>query len=315
MGSATTISQTQAHHSGPMVARLGRDYAELFKLRINAMVVITGWTGFFMASQRSGISSLNAGLWQTLLGIAMTSFGASALNQVLERVIDSRMQRTATRPVATGRIGLAHASLLGMSLVIAGTLLLAVTTNLLTATLALLTVVLYVAIYTPLKRFTTLNTFIGAIPGALPPLIGWTAARSAIEWPALALFAILFLWQFPHFMAIAWMYRHDYARGGLRMIPVADPSGVSTVTHALFYAAILVPASLLPFWLQMAGWGYAIAALVVTAAYLAASIQFARILSAPDENTSLRYARILLRTSIVVLPALLIAMVANSIAR
>ena len=156
------------------------------------------------------------------------------------------MRRTANRPMAAGRIGLAHGLAIGFVAVFAGSLYLAWVTNPLTGILTLLTAVGYVAIYTPLKRFTTVNTFIGAFPGALPPLIGWTAVRGVIEWPAVALFAILFVWQFPHFMAIGWMYRDDYAAAGIRLTPTLSDTryaACSTVIQSLFYAVLMVPVS------------------------------------------------------------------------
>jgi hypothetical protein len=166
------------------------------------------------------------------------------------------MHRTADRPMAAGRISLTHGLVLGFAATFLGSLYLAYATNLLTGTLTLLTAIGYVAIYTPLKRVTTLNTFIGAFPGALPPLIGWTAARGLIEWPGVALFAILFVWQFPHFMAIGWMYREDYTRGGIRLtpnLPNTHYAALSTVVQALFYAAIMIPVSLWPATLHVTG--------------------------------------------------------------
>jgi protoheme IX farnesyltransferase len=204
------------------------DYRELFKLRVTLMVTLTGWAGFYLGSMRSGISSLQPGLLETLIGISVVSSGAAALNQAIERRLDAKMLRTANRPMATGRIGLTHGIAIGLIAIIAGTLWLTRETNFITGGLTLLTAFLYVAVYTPLKRVTTLATFIGAFPGAMPPLLGWTAARGVIEWQGVALFAILFVWQFPHFMSIAWLYREDYARAGIRMLPVAQPDGWST---------------------------------------------------------------------------------------
>lgn len=298
-------------HQATGLAGLLADYAELLKLRITLMVVITAWAGFYLGCRLTGVSSWNMGLVHALLGVALTSCGAGALNQVMERVYDGRMARTANRPMPTGRIGLFHGLVVGMLCVTAGTLLLAYY-NLLTSTLALLTVFVYVAIYTPLKRFTTLATFVGAFPGAMPPLLGWTAARGVIEWPAIALFAILFVWQFPHFMAIAWLYRHDYAKAGIRMLPVVEPDGKSTVRQALIYAVLMVPVALVPFWLHMAGWVYAIAAVLLSCGYLAATIRFEKILRARDESESRGYARLLLRVSILFLPLLLAFMMLNA---
>jgi len=293
------------------VRGLVRDYAELLKLRITLMVVITAWAGFYLGCRRSGISSWNMDLLHCLLGVTLTSCGASALNQVLERVYDAKMLRTQRRPMPTGRIGLAHGLIVGLVCVAAGTLLLAYY-NLLTSTLALLTVFLYVAIYTPLKRYTTLATFIGAFPGALPPLLGWTAARGVIEWPAVALFAILFVWQFPHFMAIAWLYREDYARAGIRMLPVVEPDGWSTVIQALFYAVLMVPVSVVPWYLHMTGLIYAVSAVILSLGYLFYTIRFARIPRTESKVASRTLARSLLKASVIYLPLLLIVMMLDA---
>src|ERR1700679_158431 len=211
------------------------------------MVIITAAAGFYLGSLASGIPPFQMGLVKALFGIALVTAGSAALNQALERTTDRRMPRTASRPMAQHRIGLAHGLIIGFLLVCGGSIYLALATNPLTGVLTLITAVGYVAIYTPLKRITTLNTFIGAFPGALPPLIGWTAARGIVEWPAVALFAILFVWQFPHFMSIGWLYRADYPQAGIRLAatqqPLADAARSSAV-QALFYAVLIVPVSL-----------------------------------------------------------------------
>ena len=291
------------------------DYATLFKIRISTMVIITAGAGFYLGSLRSGISPFHAGVLQALIGIAVVTCGSSALNQALERKSDSLMRRTADRPMAAGRISLAHGLILGFAATFLGALYLAYTTNLLTGTLTLLTAIGYVAIYTPLKRVTTINTFIGAFPGALPPLIGWTAARGVIEWPGVALFAILFVWQFPHFMAIGWMYRDDYARAGIRLtpnLPNTRYAAQSTVIQALFYAVLMIPVSLWPSALHTTGYFYAIAASLLGAGYLWYTIRFARILRDPTSEVSLVAARNLLRASILYLPLLLAAMMLDA---
>ncbi len=256
------------------------DYATLFKLRISLMVIITAGAGYYLGSLQSGISPLHTGMLQALFGIAVVTCGSSALNQALERNTDSLMRRTADRPMAAGRISLTHGLALGFAATFLGSLYLAYTTNLLTGTLTLLTAVGYVAIYTPLKRITTINTFIGAFPGALPPLIGWTAARGIIEWPGVALFAILFVWQFPHFMAIGWMYREDYARGGIRLTatqPDTRHAAQSSAIQALFYAVLMIPVSLSLSFLHVTGLPYTIVASLLGLWYLYATIRFARI--------------------------------------
>lgn len=288
------------------------DYRELFKFRVTGMVVLTGWAGFYLGSMRSGISSLQPGLLETLLGIGAVSAGSAALNQAIERRLDAKMHRTENRPMATGRIGLAHGIIVGLLAIVAGTLWLTRETNFITGGLTLLTAFLYVAVYTPLKRYTTLATFVGAFPGAMPPLLGWTAARGLIEWQGVALFAILFVWQFPHFMSIAWLYREDYGRAGIRMLPVAQPDGWSTALEALTYAVLMIPASLLPFWLHMDGRIYAVVAVVLGLGYLGYTIRFSRIVRARSEIESRMYARDLLKVSVIYLPLLLTALMLNA---
>lgn len=281
------------------------DLRELFKFKVTAMVLVTTWAGFYLGSLRSGISSLQSGLLETLIGVGLVSAGASALNEAIERSSDAKMIRTAQRPIASGRIPLAYGLALGLGAVALGGFWLLYTTNLLTVALALLTVFTYVAIYTPLKRVTTLATFLGAFPGAAGPLLGWVAARPKIEWPGVALFAILFVWQFPHFMAIAWLYRHDYARAGIKMLPVVQPDGVSTVIEAIVYAVLMIPVSLAPYWMHMAGTAYAVLATILGLIYLGYTLRFARILRATSETQSRMFARDLLKVSVLYLPLLL----------
>jgi protoheme IX farnesyltransferase len=302
-------------HSAAVTPTLLADYATLFKLRVTLMIVITAGAGFYLGSLRSGISPFHAGLIQTLVGIAIVSCGSSALNQALERKTDSLMRRTANRPMAAGRIGFAHGLIVGFAAIFMGSLYLAYTTNLLTGTLTLITAISYVAIYTPLKRVTTINTFIGAFPGALPPLIGWTAVRGIIEWPAVALFAILFVWQFPHFMAIGWMYREEYARAGIRLTPTLANSSYaarSTVVQSLFYAVLMIPVTLWAVSLGITGYGYGLTAILLGLGYLWYTLRFARIIRDPESAASRQYARDLLRASVIYLPLLLAAMMLNA---
>ena len=295
-------------------ATLIHDLRELFKVRVTGLVLVTGWAGFYLGSMQSGISSVQRGLLDTLVGIGLVSAGSGALNQALERSTDALMVRTADRPLPTGRISLAQGITAGIGAVALGAWWLLLHTNLLTVALALLTAFTYVAIYTPLKRVTTLATFIGAFPGAMGPMLGWTAARGRIEWPAVALFAILFVWQFPHFMAISWMYREDYARAGIRMLPVVQPDGWSTVVEALFYAVLMIPVSLAPWWLGMAGHIYAVLAVVLGLFYLAYTIRFTRILHTTSKTESRMVARDLLKVSVIYLPLLLTTLMLGAIA-
>ncbi len=301
------------------------DYATLFKVRVSVMVLITAAAGLYLGDLRSNLSPFHLDSLYALIGIALVTAGSSALNQALERRSDARMPRTAKRPMVTGplvsgrlqtpRIGLVHGLLLGFLTIVFGTWFLTIHTNLLTGTLTLLTATSYVAIYTPLKRITSINTFIGAFPGALPPLIGWTAARGLIEWPAVALFAVLFVWQFPHFMAIGWLYRDDYRHGGIRLAATQQPiawAARSTVIQALFYAVLMLPAALWPTFLHITGVPYAIAATILTLGYLWYTIRFASILRNPSDPQSRIPARNLLKASVIYLPLLMAAMILNA---
>jgi protoheme IX farnesyltransferase len=217
--------------------------------------------------------------------------------------------------MAAGRISLAHGLILGFAAIFLGSLYLAQTTNLLTGTLTLLTAVGYVGIYTPLKRMTVVNTFIGAFPGALPPLIGWTAVRGVIEWPAVALFAILFVWQFPHFMAIGWMYRDDYAAAGIRLTPTQPDvsfAARSTVIQSLFYAVLMVPVSMWPTWIGVTGKIYEVLAVVLSVGYLWYTVRFARIVRSPAAPASRAYASDLLKASVIYLPLLMAALMLDA---
>ncbi len=312
MSLTATSPAVPTHRNSTLLA----DYAALVKPRVSLMVIITAGAGFYLGSLASGIPPFQLGLVKALFGIALVTAGSSALNQALERTTDLLMPRTAARPMAQRRIGLAHGLLLGFLLVTGGSIYLAWATNPLTGILTLLTAVGYVAIYTPLKRLTTLNTFIGAFPGALPPLIGWTAARGLIEWPAVALFAIIFVWQFPHFMAIGWMYRADYAHGGIRVTATQQPlrwAARSSAIQALFYAVLMLPVSLWLTWLHTTGLPYAIAAAVLGAWYLFATVRFARTITRNPETPEARTAaRNLLKVSVIYLPLLLAAMMLNA---
>jgi len=280
----------------------------LFKVRVVALVLVTGWGGYYLGAMQSGVSSVQRGLLGALLGIGLVSAGAGALNEALERKTDARMKRTADRPIAAGRFSLAQGVAAGMAALLLGALGLHFFANPLTTLLALVTALTYVAVYTPLKRVTTLATFIGAFPGAMGPMLGWTAARGRIEWPGVALFAILFVWQFPHFMSIAWLYREDYARAGIRMLPVVHPDGLSTVVQALAFAVLMIPVSLVPWRLGMASGSYAVLALLLGLFYLAFTLRFMRILRPISEAESRKVAHDLLKVSVLYLPLLFTAL-------
>ena len=292
-------------------SRLG-DYAILLKMRVTTLVVMTAWTGYFLGAQRAQIPTFSWKLLCALLGIGLVSGGAAAMNQVIEREADGRMQRTRRRPIPGQRMGVVEATAIGMLCILGGAAYLAVTTNVLTGILSVLTASAYVGVYTPLKTRSPICTTIGAFPGAMPPLLGWTAVRGRVEWEALVLFAILFLWQFPHFHAIAWLYREDYRRAGIRMLPVVEEDGRSTVREVLAYSMMLVPVSLFPGYLHMVSGLYVIAALAFGLVFLVFSVRFARVLSGIPAGESGRLARGLLRASILYLPALFALMMINS---
>jgi protoheme IX farnesyltransferase len=247
--------------------------SELFKARLTSLVLLTTLVGFYLG-QRGGMNWLL--LVHTLMGTGLLACGAAALNQYLERDFDALMERTAERPLPAGRIQPQTVVVLGGVISVAGLLWLAFGANLLTSVLGAVTLISYLFIYTPLKRKTTLNTAIGAIPGALPPLMGWTAARGDLSIEGWALFAILFFWQLPHFLAIAWMYREDYARGGFVMLPLADRDGARTGRSAVSHTLGLLPVSLSPFVFQVSGALYLLGALVLGLGFLWCALRFAR---------------------------------------
>jgi heme o synthase len=255
---------------------------------------------------------LNWGLFHALLGIGLVSSGTAALNEVMEREVDGQMRRTASRPLPAGRMSLVHASVSGTFLTLGGSLYLAIYTNALTGWLTFLTSLVYLAAYTPLKRISPLCTFVGAFPGAMPGVLGWTAVRGRIEWGTFILFAILLLWQFPHFFSIAWLYREDYAQGGVRMLPVVEPQGKSTSLRIILYSLILIPVSLLPSFTGMAGRMYLAGALILGFGLLWVGVRLAT-LEMPLASAASKFrARQLLQATIVYLPILFALMMTNS---
>src|SRR5215831_16150267 len=229
------------------------DYAQLFKVRVTSLIVMTAWAGYYMGASRSGVSSLSWTLLNALWGIGLTSAGAAALNEVLERDLDAQMRRTKNRPLPAGRMSVTAGLLAGLLATLLGSVSLALTTNVITGVLAFSTAAAYLALYTPLKKVSPISTFVGAFPGAMPPLLGWTAIRGKIEAEAIFLFLIVFFWQFPHFQAIAWMYRDDYEAAGIKMLPVVDKAGHSVTRQMLVYSSTLIPVSLMPALFKMAG--------------------------------------------------------------
>ncbi|MGH7215291.1 MAG: heme o synthase [Tepidisphaeraceae bacterium] len=271
------------------------DFVELAKPRLNFLVLITTAVGFYMAA-RSGTHWVV--LVHALIGTALTAGGASALNQLIERDHDARMPRTRKRPLPAGRVMALEALAFGSILGIVGVAYLLVMVNALTAALGAFTLLSYIFVYTPLKRLTTLNTIVGAVPGAIPPVMGCTAAGGVLTPEAVALFGILFFWQMPHFLAIAILYRDDYARGGFKMLPVVDPTLETTGRQILVYGMALIPVSLLPSVLHATGAIYFTAAMLLGLAFLSFGVSCAATRSRTD-------ARKLFFASIIYLPLLL----------
>jgi heme o synthase len=282
-------------------SKIINSYYELTKPRIVLMVLITTCVGFVLGSNQ-GINYTR--LFSTLFWSALSCAGVGVLNQYLEREADSLMKRTRNRPIPLGLIAPKAAAIYGILLSVLGTFGLFLYVNLASSILSALTILLYLFVYTPLKQRSWLNTFIGAIPGAFPPLGGWLAANGTLGFGGIVLFLVLFIWQHPHFYAIAWMYREDYQSGGFKMLPVIDPSGKRTIKQVLIYLGILLPVSLTPFFLGEATLVYLLGSLVLYYLYLRAGINFSR-------DISHKNAVKLLKVSILYLPGILILMMSQ----
>jgi heme o synthase len=273
-------------------------YYELIKPRVSFLIVIIAAIGFCLGSQ-GNIKYL--ALFHTLTGIALLSAGIAALNQYMERELDARMKRTAIRPLPSGRLTPNQALLFGIFLTLMGEIYLTAFVNSLTAILGIIVIIGYLGLYTPLKTRTSLSTVIGAFPGAMPPMLGWTAARGELGIEAWVLFAILFLWQFPHFLAIAWMYREDYARAGIVMLPVVEPEGHITARQIINNLLLLLPISILPTMVGMSGKVYFYGAIILGLIYLYTGIRAAL-------SKSRIQAKRLLLISVLYLPLLFLLM-------
>lgn len=305
------VSQTLAV-PGSRFSSIIRDYAELTKLRVTSLIVMTAWCGYFFASRQIGFPVMTWGLVHALLGIASVSGGTAALNEVMERDTDRQMRRTALRPLPAGRMSLLHGTAIGVVLAVGGSIYLALFANPLTGVLTFLTSVVYLAAYTPLKRVSPFCTFVGAFPGAMPGVLGWTAVSGSVDRGAVVLFAILFLWQFPHFFSIAWLYREDYARGGVQMLPVVEPSGKTTALRILAYSLLLIPVSFLPTLTGMAGRAYMGGAVVLGSALFYFGVRLATLKVPLSNGLSKLRARHLLQATIVYLPILFALMMTNA---
>jgi heme o synthase len=277
--------------------------AELFKARLTFLVLLTTLVGFYIGTVGPVDYLLMA---HTVLGTALVAAGASALNQFWERDLDARMRRTQDRPLPSGRMQPQSVLLIGCVCSVLGLAYLGFVVNLLTAVIGGCSLLTYVFVYTPLKRVTWLNTVVGAVPGGLPPLMGWTAARGHLSADGWALFGILALWQLPHFMAIAWMYRDEYARAGFKMLPVIDPDGSRTGSQAVIHTLALVPVSLCPSMVNLTGRYYFFGAAILGLIFLWSAIQFSR-------HLTIGKARQLFFVSILYLPLLLALMVLDKV--
>jgi heme o synthase len=279
------------------------DLAELVKARLTLLVLVTTAVGFYLGAE-SPIDY--RALFHTVFGTAAAAAGAAALNQWWERRVDALMRRTMTRPIPAGRMVPLQALLLGATLSIFGVVYLAIVCNALSAILAAVTIVIYIFAYTPLKRTSTANTAVGAIPGAIPPMIGWAAATGEIGAGAWSLFTIVFLWQMPHFFAIAWICRDDYSRAGFRMISNDDPSGERSASQSVFFCILLLVLAGLPAFVGIASYVYEAIALALGGLFIAAAMRFLRLRTQSA-------ARLLFIASIAYLPLLLAALVVTKL--
>jgi protoheme IX farnesyltransferase len=278
------------------------DYVALTKPRMGLMILFTAGAGAWLAAHGAPNPAI---MFHMLVGTALVVAGASTLNQVLERHTDSLMARTENRPLPSGRLAAAEAWIFGLLLAAVGLSYLGLMlTNRLAALMAGFAFLGYVFVYTPLKRISSLNTLVGAVPGALPPVIGWTAMTGSFDAEAAVLFLIVFLWQVPHFLAIARIYRDDYARAGMLMLPVVDRKGAMTSRQMVSYCLVLIPASMMPAMLGQAGAIYLTGALILGIGFLATSVAFLR-------HRSVTWARRVLRASLVYLPALFALLLIN----
>ena len=276
-------------------------YVELTKPRIAFMLVLTSAAGFYLGSGQN----FNFALFtNSMIGIALLAFGVATLNQYIERKTDALMQRTARRPLPSNTLSPNEALIFGSVLCAVAELYLLFLVNGLTAGLGLIVIVGYVLLYTPLKTRTSASTAIGALPGAMPPLMGWTSAADGINLGAWTLFALLFLWQFPHFLAIAWMYKEDYAKAGIKMLPALEKDGKITARQIMLFTILMIPVSLAPFFIGMSGIYYLVGASVLGVWFLWASIQAARF-------KTIEKSRRLLLVSVLYLPIIFALMVFN----
>ena len=293
------------------LAALAREYSVLLKARVTTLLILTTWCGAYFAAAKSGTSSLSWTVFNALLGIGLVSAGTAAVNEVMERDLDARMRRTAMRPLVTKSMSVMHASVVAFGMTLGGVIYLWLTTNWQTALLTGLTSASYLLVYTPMKQVHPICTFLGAFPGAMPPVLGWVAVRGHIDPEAVVLFAIMFFWQFPHFHSIAWLYREDYENAGVRMLPVVESDGRSTIRAIMLYSIALVPVTLAPTLMGMTGWTYFAGALLLGGGLLWFSLRMATMKLPPLAPQSKLRARHLLQASVIYLPLLFALMMLN----
>ena len=292
------VAEAPVLKTGVPLQKAVSSFFELMKLKMVFHILITTYVGYYIGSKVEMAQTL---LWQTLLGTGILAIGAFALNQAIEKEYDKLMERTRARPIPTERVGRASAIVFGGICFVAGTAYLWIYVNALTAVLGALTLILYAAVYTPMKRWSSLNTLVGAIPGALPPLMGWTATQGSIGLGGMLLAAILFFWQLPHFLALALMYKDDYRLGGFKMLSVTDPTGEACYRHIIVQTLILVLVSLFPFVFKLAGPWYLAIALIGGGYFMLSAVSLAR-------RRTREAARALFFTSLAYLPVLLLVM-------
>lgn len=297
MSLSTGILET----AGIGVFRRGADFCELCKPRVVVMVLITAFVGFYIGSEEV---PNYVGLFNMLFGTALAAGGTLALNQFLECDTDALMKRTRHRPIPDGRVQPSEALWFGLILTFSGLAYLAMAVNAMSAGVTAFISIVYLLLYTPLKRLSSMCVPVGAVPGALPPVIGWAAARGSLDVDAWVLFAIMFLWQVPHTLAIAWLYREDYAKAGMKFLPAIEPEGWGTQRQVLIHCTALLAVSLLPTFLDLAGAVYFVVAFLLGLVFLASGLQLAI-------ESSRRAARRLLLASLIYLPVLLLAMALN----
>jgi protoheme IX farnesyltransferase len=293
------------------IGALAREYSVLVKARVTTLIILTTWCGAYFAAVKSGVPAFSWAVFHALLGIGLVSGGTAATNEVMERDLDARMRRTARRPLVTKTLGVVQASIVAFGMTMGGILYLWLTTNWQTALLTGLTSACYLLVYTPMKQIHPICTFLGAFPGAMPPLLGWVAVRGRIDPEAVALFAIMFFWQFPHFHSIAWLYSEDYENAGIRMLPVVESDGRSTIRAILLYSLALVPVTLAPTLMGMTGWTYFGGALLLGGGLLWFSLRMWTMKLAPAVGRSKARARQLLQASVIYLPLLFALMMLN----